>query len=124
MIARGLTVIVIALAVVLGGQWHSTAREKATLEDRVAELEAAVEDLQAMAIRPATVGVDDNGFFTDLSALDDPEQTYFSICRQMSIGWMLAPEAYETLPGLRFNPRTPESTGPEGFVGQGCIRVE
>lgn len=124
MIARGLTVIVIALAVVLGSQWHSAAQDNATLEDRVAELEAAVADLQAQAIRPATVGVDDNGFFTDLSALDDPEQTYFSICRQMPIGWMLAPEAYETLPDLQFNPRTPNSTSPDGFVALGCIRVE
>lgn len=122
---RALTIVIVALVVILGGQWHGTAQEKATLEDRVAELEEAVAELQALAIRPATtIEIGEDGLFTDLAALNDPDQTYFSLCRQLPLASMVAPEAFETLPGLQFNPRTPNSTGENAFVALSCSRLE
>jgi hypothetical protein len=119
------TIVVVALVVVVGSQWHGVAQEKATLEDRVAELEDAVAELQALAIRPATtIEIGEDGLFTDLSALNDPEQTYFSLCRQLPLASMVAPEAFDTLPGLQFNARTPSSTGENAFVALSCSLLE
>ena len=109
--ARFITIVLLAIIIGLGSHWQGTAQENETLEERVATLEQQVETLEErvaileqQAIAPALgIRFGPNGW-DDISALNDPNQMAFSVCRQVDLLPHLSEQGFGSLPELNQTP--------------------